>query len=121
MLSSNQQTKMTETQAAGRRYRRAKLPKGLAVAWNCAQARELSRADTVALGGLFIRTSHPQPVGSSVQMAFNLPEGEVRARAIVRTSKPGEGMGVEFVGMDPVARSRLQSTLKRLLTLSEAK
>jgi PilZ domain len=112
---------MTETQAPARRYQRAKLPKGLAVGWQSGTQHELSRADIVALGGLFIRTANPAPMGSSLRLVFNLPEGEVRARAVVRSSKPGEGMGVEFVGMDQIARGRLQSTLKRLLPTLDAK
>jgi hypothetical protein len=104
-----------------RRYHRAKLNKGLAVGWRSGKLQGLSRAEIVALGGLFIRTPDPAPVGASVQLAFNLPDGEVRARAVVRNSKPGEGMGVEFVGMDTIARGRLQAAMKRLLPLLDEK
>jgi len=104
-----------------RRYHRAKLNKGLAVGWRSGQLQGVNRAEIVALGGLFIRTPDPAPVGASVQLAFNLPDGEVRARAIVRNSKPGEGMGVEFVGMDTIARGRLQAAMKRLLPILEGK
>ncbi|MGC2420980.1 MAG: PilZ domain-containing protein [Candidatus Acidiferrales bacterium] len=107
---------MAEPKNPTRRYERVKLKKGLAVGWRSGQLRGLNRAEIVALGGLFIRTAEPAPVGASVELAFNLPDGEVRARAVVRNSKPGEGMGVEFVGMDQVARSRLQAAMKRLLT-----
>jgi hypothetical protein len=112
---------MPEPKKPSRRYDRAKLEKGLAVGWRSGQLRGLSRAEIVALGGLFIRTSDPAPVGASVELAFNLPDGEVRARAIVRNSKPGEGMGVEFVGMDQIARMRLQATMKRLLPIFKGK
>ncbi len=110
---------MAEPKKPARRYKRAKLPKGLAVAWRSGPLRELSRAEIVALGGLFIRTANPAPVGSFVQLALKLPKGDVRARAIVRNSKPGEGMGVEFVGMDEAARGRLQATITRLLVALE--
>ena len=98
-----------------RRYKRAQLKKGLAVAWRSGAHRELSRADNLALGGFFVRTANPPPVGASVQLAFKLPDGDVSARAIVRHSVPGQGMGIEFVGMTESSRGHLQATVKRLL------
>jgi len=108
------QTNLTKS-AEARRYKRAQLKKGLAVAWRSGAQRELSRADSVAVGGFFIRTANPPPVGASVQLAFRLPDGDVSARAIVRHSVPGKGMGIEFVGMNESARGHLQAAVKRLL------
>ena len=38
----------------------------------------------LALGGLFVVTQDSPAVGTSLQLLFNAPEGEVRVRAILR-------------------------------------
>jgi hypothetical protein len=43
-----------------------------------------------------------------------VPGGDVRARAIVRDSQQGKGMGVEFTAMGPEARARLNQLMKIL-------
>ncbi len=98
-----------------RRYARIELPKGMLVAWQSGGKRIVSRVRIVGLGGLFISTPEPPPLGSVLKLLFDLPGGEVRARAIVRHATPGEGMGVEFTFMGHEDRARLQQVLKRLL------
>jgi len=67
------------------------------------------------LGGLFIESSEPAEIGAGLKIVFNVPGGEVRARAMVRNSHPGKGMGVEFVFMRPEHRARLATQLRTLL------
>jgi hypothetical protein len=85
------------------------------VAWQGAGQRIVSHVSTLGLGGLFIRTAQPPPKGDIVRLFFEVPGGEVRARAVVRDSKPGQGMGVEFTSMGHEDRARLDRLLKRLL------
>jgi hypothetical protein len=85
------------------------------IAWQAGGERVVSRVATLGLGGLFIHTLDPPPVGAILKLFFQLPGGEVRARAMVRHSKPGVGMGVEFTGMGYEARGRLRQLLQRLL------
>jgi hypothetical protein len=98
-----------------RRYPRVGLPKGVLVAWQAGGDRIVSKIETMGLGGLFIQTPAPPEVGSIVKLFFQLPGGAVRARAVVRNTEPGAGMGVEFTGMGYEARARLVQLLKRLL------
>ena len=98
-----------------RRYLRVGLPKGMLIAWQSSGERVVSRVSTLGLGGLFISTSDPPPVGEIIRLFFEVPNGEVRARAMVRNSQPGKGMGVEFTAMDYEARARLHRLLNRLL------
>jgi PilZ domain-containing protein len=86
------------------------------VAWQGTGIRYVSRVTTLGMGGIFISTAEPPPVGSILKLLFELPGGEVRARAIVRSVEPGKGMGVEFTGMGFEARARLHQVLKRLLS-----
>jgi hypothetical protein len=85
------------------------------IAWQSTGNRILSRIATLGLGGLFINAAEPPPVGDLVKLYFEVPGGEVRARAVVRVSQPGKGMGVQFTAMDPEARARLNHLLRRLI------
>jgi len=108
---------MVATAAKARRYPRVGLPKGMLIAWQSGGERIISRVATLGLGGLFISTPNPPAVGEIVNLIFEVPGGEVRARAVVRSSQPGRGMGVEFTAMGHEARARLHRLLKRLLCL----
>ncbi len=99
-----------------RRYQRVGLPKGMLIAWQSRGERIVSRVATLGLGGLFILTPEPPAVGEIVKLIFEVPGGEVRARAVVRDSQPGKGMGMEFTSMGYEARARLHRVLKRLLS-----
>jgi len=97
-----------------RRYPRVAIPKGTPVAWEHMGIRRVSIANVLALGGLFISTPHPPPAGDMIKLLFEVPGGEVRARALVRTSEPGKGMGIEFTAMKQDARARLDRLMKIL-------
>jgi hypothetical protein len=97
-----------------RRTPRSKAPNDVLVAWQTGTQKAVSRLDTIALGGLFILTKAPAAKQSMVQLLVEAPTGDVRARAVVRWSKPETGMGVEFVAMAPEDRARLAQFLHRL-------
>lgn len=101
-----------------RRYPRVGLPRGMCIAWQGPGERIVSRVGTLGLGGLFVNTPNPPPVGDVVLLFFEVPGGEVRARGVVRASHPGKGMGLEFTAMSPEARGRLHHLLRRLLSHS---
>jgi tetratricopeptide (TPR) repeat protein len=81
------------------------------VGWRSAGQRMVSRAETVGMGGLFLHTPTPVALGSVVELLFDLKNGEIRARAIVRHCNPGRGMGVQFMQMQPADRARLSQFL----------
>ncbi len=97
-----------------RRYARVALPKEALVAWEHSGKRKVSSLSVLALGGLFISTPEPPPNGDSIKVVFDVPGGEVRARALVRDSQSGKGMGIEFTAMDQDARARLHRLMKTL-------
>jgi PilZ domain len=84
------------------------------VAWQHSGGRAVSRVATLGLGGLFIATPHAAPVGTVVKIVFDVPSGEVRARAIVKNVKAGQGMAVAFIDMGYADRARLDQLLKKL-------
>ena len=81
------------------------------VGWKSAHQQAVSRAEAIGMGGLFLHTPNPPSTGSTIELVFDLKSGEVRARANVRRSLPGEGMGVQFVQMQPTDRARLNQFL----------
>jgi hypothetical protein len=97
-----------------RRYPRVKVHKEILVAWKNGSQKYVSRAEDLGLGGLFVRTQNPPVVGTSLQLLFNTPEGEVRVRAVVRSLVVGRGMGLGIVAMDQEHRTRLDRWLKKL-------
>ena len=103
-----------DSHAVKRRFARVKLPKGMLVAWQHIGGRSVSRVSTLGLGGLFISTSEPPPVGTLIKLVFDVPSGEVRARAMVKNIKAGSGMAVAFIEMSYGDRARLDQLLKKL-------
>jgi hypothetical protein len=104
-----------------RRYERIDLRRGPLVAWQGACGRVVSRVGTLGLGGLFIQAAKPAAIGEGIRMVFRVASGEVRARAMVRDSHPGKGMGVEFTAMRPEDRARLHRLLRTLLAVPPRK
>jgi tetratricopeptide (TPR) repeat protein len=96
-----------------RRYPRVRAPKGMWVGWRSAGQTGTSCAENIGLGGLYLRAATPPSQGSMIELVFDLPSGEVRARALVRRSVPGKGMGIQFVQMRPEDRARLNEHLSR--------
>ncbi len=105
---------------SNRRYPRIPTPKGVWVSWQIDGKQNVSRVRDLNIGGLFIDTTTPPPVGSSVTLLFSVPEGEIRSSAIVKNITPGEGMGVQFVAMTQEHAVRLQTLFSRLLRTSQS-
>ena len=97
-----------------RRYSRVEIPKGMWVAWEGSGQRFVSRVFDLSLGGVFIPTPEPPPVGTSIKLVFEMSGRDIRARAIVRRRVSGSGMGVEFVAMGFEERGILVRLLKGL-------
>jgi hypothetical protein len=65
---------MTEkVYAQERRYPRASLPNGMPVAWLGSDLQFFSRVQTIGMGGLFIATPNPAPVGTKLRLTFSSP------------------------------------------------
>lgn len=97
-----------------RSYPRLSSPRGTILAWQTAGKRFVSPVDNLGLGGIYICTPEPLPPGTFIQLLIDVPTGEVRARAVVRTSQPLQGMGVKFVAMQPEDRARFARWLNLL-------
>lgn len=74
-----------------------------------------SRSLDVSAGGCYVETSLTMPVGTKLKIGLWLDSERVSATAVVRTSDPGFGMGIEFIGMDSREESRLREFLQPFL------
>jgi hypothetical protein len=101
--------------ARKRRYERIALPKGMSVAWYGGGRQQVSRVKTLGMGGVFLCGSHTLAIGTELMLVFEVPGGIFQAEGVVRNIVSGEGMGVEFVKMNPQGQLLLEQLLKRLL------
>ena len=99
--------------ATERRYPRV-TPKGLVAAWQTTNERHISRVESIGLGGLFLSIHDPPHIGAGLQLLFDVAEGEVRARAVVRSIRAGLGMGIEIISMQPEHRARLSHWINKI-------
>jgi len=99
-----------------RRYPRVSPRKAIQVAWQTSLRQGISRVSIFGLGGLFLHEADPPPAGTLIQLFFEIPGGQVRARATVRSAEAGRGMGVEFTQMRQEERARLANMIKGLLS-----
>jgi hypothetical protein len=87
----------------------------MSVTWYGGGQQQVSRVQTLSMGGLFLCGSITQRVGTDLTLVFEVPGGMILAEAVVRNIVPGEGMGVEFTKMNPQSQALLDELLARLL------
>ena len=93
---------------------RINTPDGVWVYWRCNGRDETSRVGNLSLGGLFLETGKPGPVGSTVKLDFLVEEGQIRAEAIVWRAEPGRGLGLKFTAINDGDRSRMAALMNRI-------
>jgi len=98
-----------------RRFPRVTLPRGMSIAWKGKERHNIARVKSISLGGLFIEETEPVRVGDTIQVQFDIPGGAIHAKAVVRRSTKGQGMGIEFTELPAGARAALHKLLQKLL------
>ena len=71
-------------------------------------------ATDVSGNGCYVETILPLAVGTTLRVEFWIDEEKISTSAVVRTSDPGVGNGVEFMGMTPATKQRLQDHLDKV-------
>jgi len=84
------------------------------VAWQGAGKRDVSTPEELGVGGMFLLHAQPLSAGTHTEILFDVTGGEVRARCVVRHSRPDHGMGIQFVHMAGEDRARLHRFVKEL-------
>jgi len=88
------------------------------VYWNCDRKADVSPVRDMGVGGLFLKTPQLKLVGSVVNLHFLVQEGQIRADAVVKYVKPGDGVGMKFAAVSQQDRSRLVALMTRLRGLA---
>jgi hypothetical protein len=69
------------------------------VCWRCEGVEDISRVCDLSVGGLFLSSPTSRPVGARVRLEFLIPEGQIRAEAIVQHVIPHGGLGLKFAAI----------------------
>jgi len=85
--------------------------------WECNGDRDLSRVKDLSVGGLFIETPRMKQLGATTSLHFLVQEGHIRADAVVRHVKPGDGLGLKLQAVSEKDRPNLAALMKRLRSL----
>lgn len=103
---------MTETRLAseGERRRAVRVTRSIEFRYaaNCPPIR--ARLDDLSDAGAFVDTSHPLPLGTSVEFDFQLPNdpNPIRGRARVAWAQQMVGVGLEFTELEAADRERVR-------------
>ncbi|SRR5712692_8382808 len=84
------------------------------VYWRCNGRDDVSHVRDLSVGGLFIETPKPWPVGAVAKIDFLVQEGQIKADAIVCHAKPASGLGLKFTAVSEGDRPHLKVLITRL-------
>ena len=71
-------------------------------------------ATDISASGCYVETIFPLSIGTSLKVDLWIESEKVTTRSFVRTSDPGLGMGIEFIGLKLEDQQRFQEYLKAL-------
>jgi len=94
-----------------RRFQRHKINLPIELRDERVKAPTRINATDVSGNGCYVETMLPLPVGTVLRLDFWLDSDHLNISAVVRTCDPGVGNGIEFTGMPPEAKQRMQSYL----------
>jgi len=97
---------------------RVETPEGVYVYWCCDGRDDVARVLDMSMGGVFLDSRKTKPVGAAVNLNFLVPEGQLRADAVVQHVESGRGLGLKFTGVTEGDRPHLAGLLMRLRELA---
>ena len=87
----------------------------------CKECSTLAFAKDISVGGMFVETDQPMPVGSRINLRFNL-EGQdpITVAAAEVTYQVGKlGVGVQFVDVAPEDLKRIENYVAKSTPLAD--
>src|SRR5256885_11785518 len=88
------------------------------VYWNCCGTDDVSRVCDLSVGGLFLSTPSPRPVGEKVKLDFLVREGQIRIEAVVQHLIPNGGVGFKFTAINDRGWPNLAALMNPIRTLA---
>jgi len=68
----------------------------------------------ISVGGVFINSSDPLPVGTPIRLQLNLGTERLDLEGLVRRAVPRQGMGIQFQSIPPETKQHLERCLTNL-------
>jgi hypothetical protein len=99
-----------------RRFVRHKIHFPIQIGLADARAHMNTNATDIGGRGCYVETMLPLPLGTQGTITFWIDDEKVQTTAVVRSSDPGVGMGIEFTTLDPEVQERLQQFLDKMDT-----
>jgi hypothetical protein len=97
-----------------RRWHRHKLSLPLEIRDERVNAPSRINASDISGNGCYVENMLPLPLGTVLRLDFWLDTEHVKITAVVRTCDPGVGNGIEFTGLPPEGKERMQAYLDTL-------
>jgi hypothetical protein len=97
-----------------RRFARHRIDFPLEVRDERVQTPMRVNATDISGNGCYVESILPLAVGITLRVDFWLNEEKISTTAVVRTSDPGVGNGVEFIGLPPETKQRLQEHFDKI-------
>ncbi len=97
-----------------RRFHRHKISFVLALYDEYSPIPQRVTATDISASGCYVETLSPYSVGASLTVELCFSTETIRTRAFVRTSYPGVGIGIEFMGLKPEEQERFQKYLRAM-------
>jgi hypothetical protein len=70
-------------------------------------------ATDISGNGCYVETILPLAIRTTLRVEFWIDDDKISTSAVVRTSDPGVGMGIEFIGLPPDTKQRVQNHLDK--------
>jgi len=87
------------------------------VSWKIDERRTTSGVLNLSASGALSDSWEFVPVGTPLELVFATKEGEIKLQALAHNFQPGEGLGVEFVGMRAKELQLVLKVVPRLFAL----
>jgi PilZ domain len=71
-------------------------------------------ATDISGNGCYVESILPLAIGTTLRVEFWIESEKFSTSAVVRTSDPGVGMGIEFMGLTPDTKQRVQDHLDKV-------
>jgi hypothetical protein len=103
--------KVAASSSNRRRWHRHKMSLPLELRDERVQAPIRVNATDVSGNGCYVESMMPLPLGTVLRIDLWLDSEHISISAVVRTSDPGVGNGIEFTGMPQETKDRIQAYL----------
>ncbi len=114
-IAAENHAKHREAGSDKRRFNRHKVQFPMEISFEDTRRAHMQCSATDIGGrGCYVETFSPLSIDTEIVITFWLDSEKIRGSAVVRTSDPGVGMGIEFTALEDHIQQRLQAYLEKM-------